>query len=338
MPRTILHAVERYIRNIAEDLRDVYDVIKKNETKLNGLEEEQNKYFKQAGVWQDEAIISLKILREDGDTTYQEVKRVRGTQEASQYCKERKAILNWLTPIDYIFQQSDSISRRQAGTGQWLLDSEEFQAWLETDKQTLFCPGIPGAGKTILTSIIVEELNTRFYSDQDIGIAYLYCNFRRKDEQKVQDLLASILKQLSEDRSSLPDSVKFLYDKYREKQTRPSVDEISKTLQSVASIYSRIIIIIDALDECQVSDRCRKTFLEEIFSLQAKTEAKLFATSRFIPDITEKFNGSITLEIRAHDDDVRQYLDGRISQSGLNLLETYREEIKNEITKAVDGM
>jgi hypothetical protein len=202
----------------------------------------------------------------------------------------------------------------------------------------LFCPGIPGAGKTILTSIIVQELTTRFRNDKSIGIAYQYCNFQRKDTQKAQDLLESLLKQLSEERSSLPDSVKSLYDKHKEKRTRPSLDEISRTLQSVASIYSRVIIIVDALDECQVSDGCRMTFLTEIFSLQTKTRANLFATSRFIPDITEKFNGSTIFEIHAHNKDVRLYLDSRISQSKQKLLETHREEIKTEITKAVHGM
>jgi hypothetical protein len=41
---------------------------------------------------------------------------------------------------------------------EWLLDSDEFQTCLDTDKQTLFCPGIPGAGKTILSSIVVDYL------------------------------------------------------------------------------------------------------------------------------------------------------------------------------------
>jgi hypothetical protein len=259
-------------------------------------------------------------------------------QDIRERHEEHQAILDWLTPIDYAAQQQDFISRRQAGTGQWLLNSDEFQTWLNTDQQTLFCPGIPGAGKTILTAIVINDLTTRFQNDPGISIAYLYCNFRRKDEQKAQDLLASLLKQLSEEWSSLPDSVKSLYDKHKEKRTRPSLDEISRTLQSVASAHSRVIIIIDALDECQVSDGCRIKFLTEIFSLQIKTRANLFATSRFIPDITEKFKESTIFEIRAHDKDVRQYLDSRISHSGQKLLETHREEIKTEITKAVDGM
>jgi hypothetical protein len=35
--------------------------------------------------------------------------------------QERQTILDWLTPIDYSTQQSDFISRRQEGTGEWLL-------------------------------------------------------------------------------------------------------------------------------------------------------------------------------------------------------------------------
>jgi hypothetical protein len=186
----ILHGVEQYVRNIAEDLRDIYNVAKNNEIKLDGLDRKQNEYFKQTGVWQEGATTSLKRLCEDEETTYQEVKRVRREQEDCHY----QAILDWITPIDYASQQSDFISRRQAGTGQWLLHSAEFHEWVEADKQILFCPGIPGAGKTILTSIIVDELTTRFYENKSVGIAYLYCNFRRKDDQEVQDLLASLLK------------------------------------------------------------------------------------------------------------------------------------------------
>ena len=129
-----------------------------------------------------------------------------------QHDQEHETIFKWLTPIDYAPQQTDYLKRRQPGTGQWLLDSAEYQAWLKTDKQTLFCPGIPGVGKTILTSIVIADLFNRFRNDTAVGIVYVYCNFRRKDEQKVDDLLSSLLKQLAESQSSLPGSVKDLYD------------------------------------------------------------------------------------------------------------------------------
>jgi Cdc6-like AAA superfamily ATPase len=232
------------------------------------------------------------------------------------------------------------MTRRQPGTGQWFLDSAEYQRWLETEKQTLFCRGIPGAGKTILTSIVIKDLNTRFQDDASIGIAYLYFNFRQRDEQKAEDLLASFLKQLSQQRSSLPDSVRALYNHHKEKRTRPPFDEISKTLQSVAATYSKIFIIVDALDECEVSGQCRKRFLSKIFELQTKVNANFFATSRPIMDIEKLFNGCPSCEILASEEDVRRYLDDHMSQLPSFVLSKseLQEEIKTEILRAVEGM
>jgi Cdc6-like AAA superfamily ATPase len=254
--------------------------------------------------------------------------------------QDRRVITNWLMPIDYATQQSDFIARRQEGTGQWLLDSDEFQEWLNQNKQTLFCPGMPGAGKTIITSIVVELLWTKFQNDASVGIAYLYCNFRRQQEQKPVDLLASLLKQLVQEQPSVPESLKSLYEYHRDKRTRPSFDEVSKVLRSVVADYSRVFIIIDALDECQVSDRGRTRLLSEIFNLQAKTGASLFVTSRFIPWIMKEFEGSALLEIRASDKDVQRYLDGHMSQLPSFVLRSpdLQKEIKTEVTKAVDGM
>ena len=256
----------------------------------------------------------------------------------TQHNQEQEAILNWLTPTDYAAQQSDFIVRRQEGTGQWLLDSDEFKTWLETDKQTLFCPGIPGAGKTILTSVVVEELTARFYKDKNIGIAYLYCNFRRENEQTIDNLLAGILKQLANSQPSLPGPAKDLYDRYQNKRTQLSPEKLLRALQAVAALYSRVFIIIDALDECQANSR--KALLSWIFSLQAKCIINIFATSRFIPEIISTFQGSISLEIRASKGDIERYLEVHMKQL-LPFDDWDRElqdEIKAEISDAVNGM
>ncbi|RTE69030.1 hypothetical protein BHE90_016591 [Fusarium euwallaceae] len=256
--------------------------------------------------------------------------------------KEDVEILDWFTPIDYGPQQSDYLSRRQPATGSWLLESEDFLGWLATSKRTLFCPGIPGAGKTILTSIVVDSLNAKFDSDSDIGIAYIYCNFRRQHEQKINDLLSSVLKQLTQCRFSLPNSAKNLYERHKTKRTRPSLDEILGRLQSVAAMYSRVFIIVDALDECQASDGCRTRFLEELFKLQTRHGINIFATSRPIPEIIDCFKASLLtkIEIRASPDDVARYLEGHIGQlpSFVQQDRQLQEEITACISDAVDGM
>jgi NACHT domain len=252
--------------------------------------------------------------------------------------RERRAIIDWLTPTDFSSEQSDLIARRQKGTGQWVLDSSEFQRWLNTSKQTLFCPGIPGAGKTMISSIVVDQLCKEFQDDASIGVAYLYCNYKRQQQQKSTDLLISLLKQLVQQQPSVPEPVQALYERHKDKPTAPSFDEISNVLHSVASRYYKVFIIIDALDECP--QESRKLLLAEIFNLQAKAGASLFATSRLMPEILEAFKGSTSFQISATDEDVQKYLEGHMSQlpAFVSRNPDLQESIKKAIIEAVDGM
>ncbi|TVY86815.1 Ankyrin repeat,PH and SEC7 domain containing protein [Lachnellula willkommii] len=204
--------------------------------------------------------------------------------------QERQAILDWISSVDFPSQQKDIISRRQDGTGLWLLDSEEYKAWSSLKGQTLFCPGIPGAGKTILSAIVVDDLNARFRDDESVGIAYVYFNFRRQEEQKLEIILAGILKQLLQSRPSLPESIKALYSRHKQDQTPWPTADTLKELRSVVALYSRVFIVADALDECQ--NEHRTNFLSGVFDLKADTKLGLFATSRFIPEITSRFENS----------------------------------------------
>lgn len=50
--------------------------------------------------------------------------------------EQQKAILDWLSPTGFPIQQHDIITRREAGTGQWFIDSPEFKRWLQGHDKT----------------------------------------------------------------------------------------------------------------------------------------------------------------------------------------------------------
>ncbi|EFY97663.2 Ankyrin repeat protein [Metarhizium robertsii ARSEF 23] len=190
-----------------------------------------------------------------------------------------ETILNCITKIDHGSYHSDIANKRQPGTGQWILESGKFQTWLKTSKQTLFCTGAPGAGKTILTSVVVEHLTTRSQNDRNIGVAYLYCNYNRQNEQQLNCLLECLLKQLAERRGSVPECVKSLYNCLRAEHMRPSVGQLSSALDAVVSLYSKVFIVIDALDECRDTDGSRAELLvETVRALQKPYGVNIFET------------------------------------------------------------
>lgn len=254
--------------------------------------------------------------------------------------EQHQIFLDWLSQTIYTTQQNDYINRRQPGTGKWLLESSEFQTWIKKSPQTMFCPGIPGAGKTILTSVVIDELESRYGNDRDVGIAYIFCSFDRHDDQsqKLESLMASILRQLAQVLSPFPKVVKSLHEKHRIKGTRPSVDEICVALRSILGLFSRLFIIVDALDECQALTVSK--LLDLIFDLQTTAKLNFFATSRFIPDIVARFQNMPTLEIRAAKLDVMEYLRSNLHKLPLFVSRDpqLQQDIVTKITNAVDGM
>ncbi|RFU79488.1 nucleoside phosphorylase domain-containing [Trichoderma arundinaceum] len=253
--------------------------------------------------------------------------------------QEHESFLKWLTTVDYTPRQAELLSLRQPGTGQWLLDAEQFQAWVRARGQTLFCPGIPGAGKTFIASKIIDYLQFLFMDDQDVVIAYIYCNFQQKEEQKARNMLLSLLRQVAAHPAHFSDSVRSLYDTYKNKRIAPSMEDISRALLSISRTYSRVFFIVDALDECHETDGNRRQFLSEIFNLQKKAALNLLMTSRSIPDIEKWFEGCPAIHISACHEDLWKYLDTRMSEFesvGKNL--ELQQYIKSKIEVAASGM
>ncbi|KAI2829167.1 hypothetical protein CBS147345_10812 [Aspergillus niger] len=260
--------------------------------------------------------------------------------------RETREVLDWVSSIDFVDQQNDIISLRQDGTGHWLINSEEFIQWMSDDIQprTLFCPGIPGAGKTIMASIVVEYLKNTFKGDSNVKVAFQFCSYQPKHGQTYLELLQSLVRQLAlktPDADLLP-CILQLHQDHSSNSTRPRPTELEKTILEAIESYSMVFLVVDALDEFYSASREDSLlFFDALCKIRESPQVKLFVTSRYNDDISSRFAPCISREIRAHEDDVLQYVKERMPQ--LRIPKTtqtaeLRNEIQSEVVRTVDGV
>ncbi|KAJ7905153.1 hypothetical protein B0H13DRAFT_733583 [Mycena leptocephala] len=95
----------------------------------------------------------------------------------------------WLQyPPDMKKKQDDTQELHHEGTGNWFLDGPQFGEWKDKPG-SLWIRGHSGAGKSVLSSIVIRKL----FNDRAEGaaVAYFYFNFRDERGQGVKIMLRS---------------------------------------------------------------------------------------------------------------------------------------------------
>ncbi|OBT88430.1 hypothetical protein VE02_03298 [Pseudogymnoascus sp. 03VT05] len=275
------------------------------------------------------AVLNSMPMLHDG------IKKIQVGQDRQQ----NQQLLQWISSTDFPSQLSDIIARRQAGTCQWFLELSEFNNWLSGTEKTLFCPGIPGAGKTMVSAIAVDQLYETTHN-HSIGVAYVFCNYKMQSEQNTLTLLSAILKQQVQAQPSAPEAANALYKLHSDRGTMATLDEISNILKVTLKSFSTVYVVVDALDECSDEHKTPLRLLERLRDLQNDRDIRLMITSRFIPEIQEEFKSAPKLEVRANPEDVAKFVKGKILRLHrcVQRDDELKREVEERIVEAVDGM
>ncbi|KAL8855889.1 MAG: hypothetical protein Q9178_007454 [Gyalolechia marmorata] len=249
-----------------------------------------------------------------------------------ELAKERQDILEWFSPLDFYKAQQDVFGRREEGTGRWLIHSDEFQKWIAGSERTLCCYGIPGAGKSVLASVVVDYLRNEFTSGDSFGVAAAYCNFKEVEMQDPVNILGGLCMQLIDNSESFPKRLVDLYKSHKEKKTRPGLKDVIKVFDDVLKSLKTAYLIVDALDEC--SSGVRDILVQELKAIKSTTS--LIVTTRPIDSIIREFSEDVCIEIRASYGDLDIYLTSMIaSSSRLSSLLRGQVMLANEISSKV---
>ncbi|KFZ16169.1 hypothetical protein V502_05226 [Pseudogymnoascus sp. VKM F-4520 (FW-2644)] len=252
--------------------------------------------------------------------------------------------LRWLSTVDFEANHSNACKLQQPGTGLWLIEGKDFSEWAEKDNSTFWLHAIPGAGKTILCSTVIQQLQ---FISQPIAnnpeqqsmstTVYFYFDFRNSEQQHTQGMLCSLLGQLANKLTEVPQEVCSLWEMYKDKKRRPSLEELLGILTLVIQKYfDKVYVVLDALDECSE----RQVFLPILHQLMDSKCASIFLTSRNEHDIQkslyEKSIYSAAIESADVALDVKLFVNRQIK--AIESLRDLNVDLQNEIVqKLVDG-
>ncbi|KAJ7435630.1 hypothetical protein FB451DRAFT_1379315 [Mycena latifolia] len=223
--------------------------------------------------------------------------------------EKRQKILDWMSPLNFFQRQADVFGALQSGTGEWLLSNAVFQEWESGSGKVLFCHGIPGAGKTVLASLVVSHLEAQA-RNSDCGLACIYLNHKETGTQTITNLLGALAAQLMLGKH-VPPLVHSLYEHHLDRRTRPNIDEFHKALDLAVALHPKVYFIIDALDE--YPENYRHCFLKYLGTMGPKVN--IMMTSRPHINLDSQFPNLKTIEIRATEDDIQKYVDAQIQNS-----------------------
>lgn len=212
-----------------------------------------------------------------------------------------------------------------------------MSAWLEDSNSALWIYGIPGAGKTILSTLVVDEVLTRKRSNS-IGTAYFYVRHDDRSSQILSNVLGSLIAQLARQTSAALDDVVELYQQhYREVQGTTCLEDekFISLLFDISNHFEDTFIMIDGLDECgSPLDRDRKRLINALAKIHHNRSCQIHMLifSRDELDIRKCLTATEfqIVSIAAVSADLRLYVHAWSS-----LLEIRSETLKDEVVETL---
>ena len=151
-------------------------------------------------------------------------------------------------------------------------------------------------------------------ASQDVAVIHVYCDYKEREDQSAEKLIASLLKQLAVIRPSLPQAVQDFHLNAEKQKRQPQQQDFEQAFLLTCNEFDRVYVVIDALDECEASQR--KKLLGFLCAARRKPCMRIFITSRSYPEhVITQFDPAQKTIIEADESDLRRYIMQAIEDS-----------------------
>jgi hypothetical protein len=215
----------------------------------------------------------------------------------------------------------------------------EWADWLAGKLRCLWIHGIPGAGKTVLASYLIDTVVSHCKDEFGPRSAalYYYCYFGNNQDE-CAPLLRWLVTQLCRRVRAVPADI---YARFRQRH-EPSLVELLKALATLLNEFERVYVIVDAVDESKPRDDLLKT-IRDLVTDPRFSKIQLLVTSRRYLDIEtvlEEISKPVSLSNDFIDHDIDLFVRSSLQKDPKfqRWSSELRDEVGTTLTNRAKGM
>lgn len=225
--------------------------------------------------------------------------------------RDTEQFLDWISIVDCEARYEEVRTSRMKGTGLWLSQDEGYRQWQSSNSSCmLWLSGMSkyrafdrckltdsmpvGSGKSVVTSMIVEQTRARGSATKDVPMAFFFCDRTSRQEQlkNCSIIYRLILRQLLEtSRIKPPDYLHSIYRRHKGGYLLSEETCLTAIVEVIQTCPDTVTLVLDALDECEVELRTSLlAALQHLISNSKRNSEgvlKVFITSRRERDIVD---------------------------------------------------
>lgn len=264
-----------------------------------------------------------------------DVRSIKKTLSDSQ----KREVCSWFQHTDPSPRYNAARELFEEGTCDWILRSQEWNDWIQLKTRCVWIHGIPGAGKTIIATYLIDELQSCYPENTDSKKAsvYYYC-YHGRDQDEELPFLRWLICQLCRILDGISDPVYAVFKRGRE----PSRDDLLSCLESTLRYFETVFVVVDALDESQEREKLLK-LLQLLGKDPRFGNLQLLATSRQYLDIETAMMAiaePISMSNPLVQADIELFVRSQISSTPMfkKWPQNLRDEVEKQLSEEAKGM
>ncbi|KAF5340622.1 hypothetical protein D9611_007365 [Ephemerocybe angulata] len=212
----------------------------------------------------------------------------------------------WLNAPNYRDAYRKALAQRMPNTGLWFFELPQFHQLVEENGVVFWATGMPGSGKTVISSASTQHLQETFKNREDVAIVFILLQYDNR--LNTRDIFASFLTQLLEECHLIQGLIDYEYNS--SKAIPLNVQEMATVLRKVVKPLSKLFVVIDGLDEA--ANDVKDELLDELGSLPAN----ILLTSRPMDLFSmNHMPDALRVTIEAHSEDIEAFVEGRVKKN-----------------------